>query len=273
MLKKVEKGQKFRPSATFHNKVVDAVNAMDGFKSIGQGKGQSNDIRINFVNTLGEEIPAGAPLVIDSYDENNNIFKVRKFKAEDTVYGVNKTLVEKNKIGTIIMFGVVEIALNGEILPSVTPVPNSFTWQYADFGMPVLAPLKSGAIILISSAGKGNQNLQDRPFIASYNSETAMIDITGGWAVCNGEYKEVSKDSLGVMDGYICVVGEWNGETKMYDVPLFFYNEPAANSIPIAKITLGEDGNVNIVNFYVSTVIINETALHPPCECLTGEKK
>lgn len=274
MLKKVEKGQKFKPSATFHNKVVDTVNAMDGFKSIGHGKGQSNDIRINFVNTLGEEIPAGAPLVIDSYDEKNNLFKVRKFKEDDTVYGVNKTLVEKNKIGTAIMFGTAKISVSGEKKKFVSPVPDKFEWQYSEVGFPVLCPCADGVLILLPLGSSGNSLATPkddmRPFFATYNPETNMIDVTGGWVLANGESLTANAGSLGVQNGLICVTAE--RVDGSYKTPLLKYGNFAPNSIPIARVTVINYGVIDIVNFYVSTAIFMATIPHPPCECIGGTK-
>jgi hypothetical protein len=247
---------------------------MNGFRSgaIKSGRG-THEISVTFINTLDEEIPAGAAVVIDSYNAKLDLFTVRKYQEEDTIFGVVKSAVKKNKIGTAVLVGIAKIKVSGEIASSVIPRGNTFEWDYAEFGLPVLAATNNETVILVSFSGTGNQNYKERPFIASYNSETEMIDISGGWVNCNGEFTKMESDSLGVMDGYICVKSEYNGRINKYDIPMFFYEEPAANCIPIAKVILGEEGAVSIVNFYVSTVIINETALHPPCACLTGDKK
>lgn len=272
MLNKVEKGQKFKPSATFHNKVVDAVNAMDGFKSIGQSKGQSNDIRINFVNTLGEEIPAGAPLVIDSYDEKNNLFKVRKFKEGDTVYGVNKSAVQKDALGIAIMFGTAKISVSGEKKNFAAPVPDKFEWQYSESGIGVLCPCTDGVMVLVGNLGNSLATPKDdmRPFWASYNPETGMIDITGGNLLANGDAIKVGSDSLGAMNGLICVTAE--NKDGSYENATFKYGEFAPNCIPIAAVKVekaeGAASAVSIVNFFVSTAVMIETDPHPPCDCV-----
>lgn len=264
MLQKVNKGQKYTPSARFHNKVVDVVNSFDGIKSIGVTKGQSNAIRVNFINTLTETISAGTPLVINTYNEENDIFTIRKFQNEDVFFGVSKNTVAPGDIGIMILSGVVKISVSGNPKKYVYPIADSFDWQYSDGGMPVLCSATDGVLVLVGASCDCEKNT-NRPFWVTHNQETGMLDITEGWVIGNGEKLLAKADSLGVQNGYICVTSELVGVN--YKEPTFKYGEFAPNCIPIACVSV-ENGIVQIVNFFVSTAVFLETNLHPPCECL-----
>ena len=263
MLKKVEKGQPFVPSTRFHNKVADAVNSMNGFQSgaIKSGGGK-HEISITFLNTLDEDIPAGAPLVIDSdkYDEGGETFFVRKVTEEDTFYGISKTAVEKQKTGTLVLCGVVKISVSGDVSSAVIPVVDSFEWEYAEYGTTVLAPVSDGALVFIGSTASGTKKKSELPFQLSYNPETEMIDITGGYLLANGEAIKVKGDSVGVFNGTVCVTAE--NDKGSYKNATFKYGDFAPNCIPLGTVSKDDDG-VKIINFSVSTAIMIETVDFP----------
>lgn len=106
-----------------------------------------------------------------------------------------------------------------------------------------------------------------RPFFATYNLETKMIDITGGWVIANGEFFTVPDASVGVADGYICVKSEIPENEKEFVAPFFVYGTPSLTCRPIAKVTINDE-QIDIVNYYVSTAVLMETIEHPPCDCM-----
>jgi hypothetical protein len=266
MIPSVRKGEKFKPSAAIHNEIAETINRMNGFQSGNLQKGQSNEIRITFVNTIAEEIPAGAPVVIDSYNAKLDLFTVRKYRKKDTVFGVVKSTVKEKKIGTAVIVGIAQIKVSGEEKKCVAPVEDEFTWEYSEQGFPVLCPVSDGVLILAGNIMSGAADIKsNRPFFATYNPETEMIDITGGWVLANGEYLTAKADSVGVQNGYICVTAEnVNGK---YKDPTFKYGTFGLNCIPIASVSV-KDGLVNIINLYVSTAVMLETDPHPPCDCV-----
>ena len=261
MIPSVRKGEKFKPSAAVHNEIAETVNRMNGFQGGNLQKGQSNEIRIAFVNTIAEEIPAGAPVVIDRYNAKLDLFTVRKYQEGDTVFGVVKSTVKENKIGTAILVGIAQIKVSGGEKKYVIPVEDKFTWEYSEQGFPVLCSASDGVLILAGNimsetAATAAETKKNRPFFATYNPETEMIDITGGWVLANGEYLTAKADSLGVQNGYICVTAE-NVKGKYKD-PTFKYGTFGLNCIPIAFVS-AKDGVVNIINLYVSTAVMIET--------------
>lgn len=260
MIPSVRKGEKFKPSAAIHNEIAETVNRMNGFQGGNLKKGQTNEIRIAFCNTLDEEIPAGAAVVIDSYNAKLDLFTVRKYQKEDTVFGVVKNTVKKNQIGTAVLFGIAQIQVSGEKKKCVIPVEDEFTWEYSEQGFPVLASVSDGVLILAGNIMSAANIKSNRPFFATYNPETEMIDITGGWVLANGEYLTAKADSLGVQNGYICVTAE-NVKGKYKD-PTFKYGNFGLNCIPIAFVS-AKDGVVNIINLYVSTAVMIETVDFP----------
>lgn len=266
MLKKVDKGQSFIPSARFHNKVADAVNSINGFHAGNIPRMQNNEIRVNFINTFDEEIPTGAPVVIDSYNAKLDLFTVRKYQEEDTVLGVVKNTVKSKEIGTAILNGIVKISVKGTQKKYIYPVVDKFGWEYSDYGIPVLCSAgDDSAIIFVGTSFDDFAKNKNRPFWCAYNSETNMIDISGGWVIGNGEKLSAKPDSLGVQNGYICVTSELANTN--YKPPTYKYGDFAPNSIPIALVSV-INNIVQIVNFYVSTAVFFEADLHPPCDCL-----
>jgi hypothetical protein len=266
MIPSVRKGEKFKPSAAVHNEIAETINRMNGFQGGNLSKGQSNEIRIAFINTFDEEMPAGAPVVIDSYNAKLDLFTIRKFQNEDIIFGVAKNTVKSKEIGTAILNGIVKISVKGTQKKYIYPVVDKFGWEYSDYGIPVLCSAgDDSAIIFVGTSLDDFAKNKNRPFWCAYNSETNMIDISGGWVIGNGEKLSAKPDSLGVQNGYICVTSELAGIN--YKEPTFKYGEFAPNSIPIAFVSVTND-IVQIVNFYVSTAVFLETNLHPPCECL-----
>ncbi len=264
MLKKVDKGQSFIPSARFHNKVADAVNRMNGFLGGDFTKGQSNEIRINFINTFSEEIPSGAPVVVDGYDEVNNIYSVRKYKHGDILIGCVKSSVESHAIGTAVFFGIVKVKAQGTINSCIVPVSNTWNWQYSDFGYPLLCATTDGVMVVV---GANAFNSYKRPFFAVYDPVAKMINISGGWVLANDEHKIMPGDNIGVQNGYICVKAEFPDNAVEFSAPFFVYDTPGAACQPIAEVIV-ENDYVSIVNYNVSTAVLMKSIEHPPCDCM-----
>jgi hypothetical protein len=270
MLKKVDKGQPFVPSTRFHNKVADAVNSMNGFHAGAIKSGApKHEISIPFLNTLDEDIPAGAPAVIDDYNEDKDIFTVRKFKSGDIFFGAVKNAVKTGEQGTLILCGVVKISTKGDSTRrAVYPEMESWEWVLSDYGSPILSQVENGRIVLVgATVNELTMENQGRPFFLSYDIANNKINITGGWLIANGKAIEVKADSLGVLHGTVCLTAEnKNGE---YGNATFCYGTFASNSIPLGRVYL-DNGIINIVNFYVSTAVMIETEPHPPCDCVDG---
>ena len=209
MIPSVRKGEKFQPSAANHNEIAEVVNRMNGFQEGKFSKGAFFEIKVPVLNTTGDTVFAGSPVVIDSYDEALDIFKIRKFKADDVVFGCVKSDILSDEIGIVVLSGVVKITATGQKNKFVRPTVDAFAWEYSDSGVPILASFSGGEIIFLSAgSGVGTADNAKRPFWATYNPETGMIDITGGWVLANGEYLTAKADSLGVMDGIICVTSK-----------------------------------------------------------------
>ena len=270
MFPKVQKGQRFQPSASMHNAVVDMLNKTNGMLAGEQKSGNQNMVRISIVNRTGEVLPSGAPVAIDGISGKNMIFSVRKVKKEDVIVAVAQNTLQENAVGSAILCGVCAVSAKGNEEKFVFPRPDSFEWEYRkNGGFPVLCSASDGVLILAGNIMSGTAATADtknnRPFWVTHNPETGMLDITGGWVIGNGEKLLAKADSLGVQNGYVCVTSELVGIN--YKEPTFKYGEFAPNCIPIAYVS-GAGNNLQIVNFYVSTAVFLETNLHPPCECL-----
>jgi hypothetical protein len=256
MIKHVNKGDKFQPSAKFHNAVADMVNHFNGFIAGGQKGSTPAMVRVQVVNNTNEIIKSGSPVALGDYNSDTKIFQVRKVTAEDKVFACVLFDLPVKKAGTAILLGTLAIKINGGKKAYAVPKVNSYDWVYNDsYGCPVLFAENGMAVILVQQQGNIDTS---RPFFTSLDNtgNVPMINITGGWANCNGDWFEVKANKIGVQSGYICLYAEFNGNG--YNMPTFKYGNPASNMIPLAEVKVNGD-SVSIVNYDVSTAVILET--------------
>lgn len=276
MFPKVQKGQRFQPSASMHNAVVDMLNKTNGMLAGEQKSGNQNMVRVSVKNNTGTVLESGFPVALSGCSLDDMIFEIRKVQKTDTVVAVIVNTIEPNKVGSAVLVGVAAVKVKGEQKPFVLPKYDTYEWQYQPAGgFPVLCPCADGVMVLVGCSGSSlatptTSKEEVRPFFASYNPETNMVDITGGNLLANGAAIKVGDDSLGAMNGLICVTAE--NKDGSYENATFKYGEFAPNCIPIAAVKVikseGVISAVSIVNFFVSTAVMIETDPHPPCDCV-----
>ena len=258
MIEHVNKGDKFQPSAKFHNKVADLVNHFNGFMAGSQKGSTPAMVRVQVINNTAEIIKSGSPVALGKYNSDTKIFQIRKVTETDKVFAVLPFELPVKTAGSAILLGTVAIKINGEKKSYAMPKANSYDWEFNDnHGCPVLFAENGMAVILIQQQQGVIDN--SRPFFATLdnsNSDLPMIHITGGWANCNGDWFEVKANKIGVQSGYICLYAEFNGES--YNTPTFCYGKPNTNLIPLAEVKV-DNASVAIINYYVSTATILET--------------
>ena len=268
-MKHVNKGDKFQPSAKFHNKVVDIVNHFNGFMAGSQKGSTPAIVRVQVINNTAEIIKSGSPVAFGDYNSDTKIFQIRKVTETDKVFAVLPFELPVKTAGSAILLGTIAIKIDGEKKAYAIPKANTFEWEFSEnHGCPVLFAENGLAVILVQQSQGAIDNT--RPFFATLdnsNPDLPMIHITGGWANCNGDWFEVKENKIGVQSGFICLYAEFNGNG--YNMPNFCYGEPASNMIPLAEVKV-IDGNVSITNYYVSTATILETNACSYCS-LNGE--
>ena len=75
----------------------------------------------------------------------------------------------------------------------------------------------------------------DGPY-AVHITDGGGLQINGGFAICNGIFMRVSGTSLGVQNGFLCVVTEHSSDTGLWATPKIQYANPGAFAYPIAEI-------------------------------------
>ena len=125
MLPHVNKGDRFTPSARFHNKVADMVNHFNGFISNTQ-KGNSSTIKVQVINNTAETIICGSPVAFGDYNSDTKIFQIRKVTETDKVFAVLPFELPVKTAGSAILLGTVAIKINGEKKSYAMPKANSY---------------------------------------------------------------------------------------------------------------------------------------------------
>lgn len=279
MFPKVQKGQRFQPSASMHNAVVDMLNKANGMLAGEQKSGNQNMVRITIVNSTGETLPAGSPVAIDGISGKNMIFSVRKVKKEDVTVAVVQNTLDVNAVGSAILCGVCAVSVKGNEEKFVFSKPDTLEWEYRkNGGFPVLCKNGSAVVILISYTNTNNtENSSGHDlFRATYDAEKKIIRVTGGYSNCNGDWFGPGKvTELAPKDGIICLIAKADEAHGRYSEPEIGYAEPSASNIPLAKVTTAKitvtnsDGKTEtelrptIVNYGVSTAGVVETARCP----------
>ena len=271
MFPKVQKGQRFQPSASMHNAVVDMLNKTNGMLAGEQKSGNQNMVRITVKNNTDAVLESGVPVAVSGCSLNDMIFEVRKVQRTDTVIAVVVNAIEPNKVGSAVLVGVAAVKVNGEQKPFVLPKYDTYEWQYqASGGLPVLCKVGATTLILVApglSAGGGHDL-----FWATYDAEKKKIRITGGYANCNGDWFEPqSVTELEPQEGIICLCAEADEARGKYKQPKIDYAEPSAANYPLAKVTVAKETNadgedeqiISIANYGVSTASVIETANCP----------
>lgn len=281
MFPKVQKGQRFQPSASMHNAVVDMLNSANGMLAGEQKSGNQNMVRISIVNRTGEVLPSGAPVAIDGISGKNMIFSVRKVKKEDVIVAVVQNTLQENAVGSAILCGVCAVSAKGNEERFVFPKPDSFEWEYRkNGGFPVLCK-KGSTVFILTVYGKADETPSETGgghdlFRATYDAEKKKIRVTGGYSNCNGDWFGPGKATeLAPQDGIICLIAKPDEAHGRYSEPTIGYAEPSASNIPLAKISVekitftNEDGKTetelrpSIMNYGVSTAGVVETARCP----------
>lgn len=271
MFPKVQKGQKFQPSASMHNAVVDMLNKTNGMLAGEQKSGNQNMVRITVKNNTDAVLESGVPVAVSGCSMNDMIFEVRKVQRTDTVIAVVVNAIEPNKVGSAVLVGVATVKVNGEQKPFVLPKYDTYEWQYQPAGgFPVLCKAGATSVILVAPglSASGGHDL----FWASYDTEKKKILVTGGYANCNGDWFEPQRvTELEPEEGIICLCAEADEARGKYKQPKIDYAEPSTANYPLAKVMVANEINgkgeteqiVSIVNYGVSTAGIVETANCP----------
>lgn len=271
MFPKVQKGQRFQPSASMHNAVVDMLNKTNGMLAGEQKSGNQNMVRVSVKNNTETALASGSPVALSGCSLDDMIFEVRKVQKTDTVVAVIVNTIEPNKVGSAVLVGVAAVKVKGEQKPFVLPKYDTYEWQYQPAGgFPVLCKAGGTSIILVSqnvgATSSGGHDL----FWASYDAEKKNIRVTGGYANCNGDwFNPQSVTELAPKEGIICLCAEADEARGKYKQPKIDYAEPSAANYPLARVTIetNADGKkeqiVSIMNYGVSTASVVETANCP----------
>ncbi|MBR2723599.1 MAG: hypothetical protein IKB77_04625 [Lentisphaeria bacterium] len=267
MFPKVQKGQRFQPSASMHNAVVDLLNKTNGMLAGEQKSGKSNMVRIAVKNNTGTILESGVPVAVSGCSMNDMIFEVRKVQRTDTVIAVVVNAIEPDKVGSAVLVGVAVVKVKGEQRPFVLPKYDTYEWQYQPTGgFPVLCKVGATSVILVApglSTGGGHDL-----FWASYDTEKKKILVTGGY----GDWFEPQRvTELEPKEGIICLCAKADEARGKYKQPEIDYAEPSTANYPLAKVMVANETNgkgeteqiVSIVNYGVSTAGIVETANCP----------
>ena len=285
MFPKVQKGQRFQPSASMHNAVVDILNSANGMLAGEQKSGNSNMVRISIVNRTGEILQAGSPVAISGVSGKDMLFNIRKVQKDDITVAVVLNTLLPDTVGSAILGGVCAVQVKGNAEKFVFPKPDSFEWEFRQKGgFPVLCSMNNAVIILtmyskLDEIGGSGHDL----FRATYNAETGMIDITGGYANCNGDWFSPQKTTeLAPQNGIICLCAKADEAHGRYSQPVIAFAEPSTANIPLAKVSvtkniIADSDNkekaellVSITNYGVSTAGVVETARCPLASATGG---
>lgn len=143
-------GDKAIKTASEENSLRHILNAGDGMSDRSSGHGRLRDICVGVYNATEDDIPAGAAVRIDD-KATTEPFPVRlvdnRNKEDEEFYGVLKTPLAPNAVGSMIVSGVVK--LRTQAWPFATPKED--LWESSDTkGLRVINPGRNGwAVVLV----------------------------------------------------------------------------------------------------------------------------
>lgn len=264
----VKRGDGVKHHMVLENNLRHIVNSLNGFGAGVSVGTHSGVVRIQIVNSSGEELAAGQPVAFDETKKMcGNALPVIKVEDVTKPFGVCVSKLAANSIGDCIVAGPATVSITGDAGDFAEPVANGTGFKRADTGTArILFAAGGRGVILL---GVGTSDIYDGPFAITYDAEAKQLNVAAGYINTNGTFAEVAAATLAPATGTLCVYSEIAEDGK-WSTPEIKFATPDKYKYPIGKVKV--NGESVVVSCFRVPVAIIIDAAECPVSAQAGEE-